>query len=87
MKKTRYWIRENELPWQEVTREQFIRAERKAGFHPKDGSGVATASFSSSFPGSGEKIQGRTTKGKITKKWYDLDKEFFKAAKAAGATS
>lgn len=33
--------------WQEVTQEQFVKAERAAGFHPKPGGGpVATHGFS-----------------------------------------
>ena len=39
------------LDWQEdryeVSKEEFIRAERGAGFHPKYGDGVATGGFSS----------------------------------------
>ena len=30
----------------EVTREQYIRAERNMGFFPKTGTGIATAAFS-----------------------------------------
>jgi hypothetical protein len=36
--------------WSQVTKEQFVRAERRAGFHPKHGmsnSEPCTASFSS----------------------------------------
>lgn len=48
----RYWLRINRLEWQEVTREQFIKAERSVGFYSKDGYGkLATAGFSSSTIG------------------------------------
>jgi hypothetical protein len=38
----------DEVPYQEVSRETFIMAEREAGFYPKHGCGdIATGSFSS----------------------------------------
>lgn len=64
--KTRYWLRVSGLPWQEATIDQFIAAERAAGFHPKTGNGVATSGF-----GSGA-VEGKTTDGEITEaKRYD----------------
>ncbi len=34
-----------EEDWKEVTKEEFINAERAAGFRPKSGDGVATGGF------------------------------------------
>ncbi len=43
---TRYWLRMLDLPWQEVTRDQFVRAESGSGFHAKPGCGdLATGGF------------------------------------------
>ena len=44
----RYFLRAQwQEQWQEVTREQWIRAERMAGFRPKyGGDGPATGGFS-----------------------------------------
>ncbi len=46
----RYWLRatDSKDPWQRATEDEFILAERNAGFRPKSGDGVATAGFSSS---------------------------------------
>ena len=45
--------------WEEVTQEQFIQAERAAGFYPKHGCGsVATAGFS------GGSVMGMVVYGK-----------------------
>ena len=44
--KERYWLSVAGLPKQEATREQFIQAERAAGFRPKGGgNGLATGGF------------------------------------------
>lgn len=46
-----YWIKQDTEPWREVSREEFICAEREAGFVPKAGCGpVATAGFGMSGP-------------------------------------
>ena len=46
----RYWLQIRELEWQEVTRSQFIRAERAAGFHSQGGSDeLATAGFTNAI--------------------------------------
>ena len=42
--------------YKEVTKEQYIKAERNAGFHSKSGDGIATASFT------GCGISGKTSK-------------------------
>lgn len=42
--------------YKEVTKEQYIKAERDAGFHSKSGDGIATASFT------GCVISGKTSK-------------------------
>mgnify|MGYP001562460708 CR=1 FL=1 len=70
----RYWLRVSGLPWQEATLEQFVQAERGAGFRPKPGCGpIATGGFSSGS------VEGRVTYGEITKDKYDCDPEFLKA--------
>jgi len=74
-KKARYWLRTSGLQWQEATEEQFIQAERTAGFFPKSGCGVATGGFNSGA------LKGRVTYGKITKKNYGWDPDFLKVAK------
>lgn len=46
---TRYFLKpdSDRAIWQEVTQEEFVAAERGAGFYPKHGCGpVATSSFS-----------------------------------------
>lgn len=52
---TRYWTRSHPRSlWQECTRDQFITAERSAGFRPKSGNSgdLATGGFSKgSFAG------------------------------------
>jgi hypothetical protein len=48
---TRYFLKPDteRAVWQEVTEEEFARAERSAGFYPKPGCGpVATGGFSAS---------------------------------------
>jgi hypothetical protein len=76
--KDRYWLQTGTLAWQEATREQFIQAERNAGFHPKPGCGdIATAGFS------GRSTKGRITHGEITEEQYGWDPEFLKATTAA----
>lgn len=53
-----YWLREGEQPWRAVSRDEFAEAERRAGFHPKQGCGpLATAGFGSSV----RNVQGRIT--------------------------
>jgi len=45
--KERYYLRTTwNKKWDEVSRREFIDAEREAGFYPKGGIGVATAGFS-----------------------------------------
>lgn len=74
----RYWLKEREAPWREVTRAQFISAEGNACFHPKPGCGpVATGGFCAAF------VQGRVTYGEITEDVYRWDPEFLKVAKAS----
>lgn len=42
----RYFVKIDDCPEREVTAEEFVRAERDAGFHPKPGCGpFATAGF------------------------------------------
>ncbi|MHA1170222.1 MAG: hypothetical protein ACTSRU_20535 [Candidatus Hodarchaeales archaeon] len=42
----KYFLKaDHEENWKEVTKAQFINAERNAGFRPKDGDGVATGGF------------------------------------------
>ncbi|MCC6405066.1 MAG: hypothetical protein IT405_01625 [Candidatus Yanofskybacteria bacterium] len=54
----RYWLRRPGLPWREVSRERYIRAERTAGFRSKSEFGPATAAFSNGI------IAGTTTTGR-----------------------
>ena len=43
------WAEDIDLDWKEVTKEQYMRAERAAGFRSKFGPGhIATAGFSGS---------------------------------------
>lgn len=57
--KEKYFITEGNTPEREVTQEEYVRAERSAGFHPKPGCGpTATASFSGKC--GGQDISGRT---------------------------
>ncbi len=73
----RYWLRERGCAWQQATQEQFFNAERRAGFHSKSGSGVATGGFSSSSASH----EGRVTYGEITDENYGHDPEFLIAVK------
>ena len=70
----RYWLKRTGSAWQEATQEQFIQAERNAGFRPKSGSGVATGGFSNGS------ITGRVTYGEITSKDYGYDRDFLAVA-------
>lgn len=49
----------------EVTREQYIQAERSCGFHPKSGNGIATSGFSGTVGRGfgGAEISGRVEYG------------------------
>lgn len=49
----RYFLTKGAAEEVEVTKEEFIQAERRAGFRPKSGDGLATAGFSSSIGISG----------------------------------
>lgn len=43
-----YWLRSGLIPgstWTKVSKEDFIKAERAAGFHSKYGDGCATGGF------------------------------------------
>lgn len=73
----RYWLRTETSPWEEATEEQFVQAERSAGFYPKLGCGpVATGGFSKGDS------EGKVTYGDITKERYGGDPEFLDAATA-----
>ena len=65
-KNERYWLQVGDLLWQEATADQFIQAEREAGFRPKDGGGFATGGFS------GGGIRGKITYGEIPEKAYSF---------------
>jgi hypothetical protein len=72
----RYWLRIDQpgMPWQRVTRDQFIRAERAAGFRPKfGGDRLATSGF-----GAGG-VVGRVTNGPVAGT-YAFDAEFLNVA-------
>ncbi len=66
----RYWLRVSGLAWQEATREQFISAERTAGFRPMSGDGVATGGFCSGA------LNGRVTYGNVTTEQYPNEPDF-----------
>ena len=72
----RYWVRMGTLPWQETTEGQFAEAERKAGFNPKGGTGLATAGFG------GNGIQGRITSLTINFESYGFDPDFVRDVRA-----
>lgn len=56
-----YYLKRNKR-WVQVTEDEFIAAEQRAGFFPKPGCGpVATAGFS--YGDSGEEIEGRIDYG------------------------
>jgi hypothetical protein len=49
--RSRYFLRYNRGPWEQVSETEFIVAEREAGFIPKAGCGpLATAGFGCSGP-------------------------------------
>ncbi len=50
-----FWLRIRFSSWNEVTRDEFIQAEKNAGFYSKDGHGPATAGFSNNM------LQGKIT--------------------------
>jgi len=72
----RYWLKVGSADWREVNEEQFIKAERDAGFCPRDGDGLATGGFSTTIGGG---ICGRITRGEIDRREYKDDPEFLKA--------
>lgn len=54
------WVRRNDGPWELVTRQEWINAERSAGFRSKFGPNEpATAGFGSDRDAAGNRIQGR----------------------------
>lgn len=62
MEKVRYFLSINGSPEEEVTKEQFIKAEREAGFHPKKGlEPPATDGFSYHDSGNRRSIVGSIT--------------------------
>lgn len=67
--KKRYWLHVRNSVWQEVTRGQFVRAERSSGF----------ISRADSFFSNGT-VSGQVTRGEITREIYGLDPDFFKVA-------
>ncbi len=82
----RYWLRKTGSGWRKVSRDQFIKAERAAGFWPRGmGSLVATGGFSQTTAGG--TIQGRITNGRVTKKDYGYDPEFLKVVKRSSANA
>lgn len=63
-----YWVRWGDENWRQVSKDEYVRAERCAGFHNTMGfpDEPATAGFSSSSTGSGD-ISGRV--GSILDAW------------------
>ena len=72
MSDERYWIKLGSGYWREVAQDEFIKAERRAGFSQKCGSGCATGGFSSTIGN----VRGRITYGEITIEKYQWDMEF-----------
>lgn len=79
--KERYWLRISGHAWQEATKDQFVQAERSAGFRPKPGCGdVATGGFSNGS------LQGRVTYGDITDEKYPREPDFVELANKSSIT-
>ena len=78
----RYWLRYRDQPWQEATRDEYIQAEHNMGFFPKEGEGIATASFFSS-----RGTEGRTTHGEITEEKHGWDRDFLAVAMTSSLAS
>ena len=71
----RYFLRTVGTPWHEVSKEDFVRAERAVGFYPKgiDVGQPATGGFS------GGAVEGRTVyTNHVTAKSYAWDEDFNK---------
>lgn len=68
----RHFLRFGDGPWKEVTQEEWISAERSAGFHPKgeDRGQYATAGFG------GNHVNGRTLSNQATEDQYAWDPAF-----------
>lgn len=77
----RYWLRVGEGKWREITRKEFAAAERRAGFHSKTSSDLATGGFYTEFS------QGRITYGEITVEDYGHEPDFLRAAGIAQKAS
>ncbi len=73
----RYWLRIGEGKWREITRKEFAAAERRAGFHSKTSSELATGGFNTEFG------HGRITYGEITVEDYGWDPDFLRDAGVA----
>lgn len=61
MKDETYWLKASAIPgaqWQRVSLEDWIKAERNAGFRPKIGDGPATGGWSNSAGISGAVRRG-----------------------------
>lgn len=80
MEHDRFFLKQNDAPWYEVTREQFIGAEQACGFRSKFGRDhVATAGFGHTSHGA--EIQGRTISTKYSDPdSFQWDPEFRKVA-------
>ncbi len=75
----RFWLRHGRGKWYEATLEQFVDAERSAGFWPKDGGGpLVTNGFSNTINDS----QGRVTYGDPRKN-RERDADFIAAVNEA----
>ena len=68
-----YWFKAANCDWKKVSKEDYIQAERNAGFKSKKGPDfVATDSFSSSITNT----RGRITYASNTPEQYDWDPDF-----------
>lgn len=77
----RYWLRVSGFSWHEATKDQFIKAERDAGFRPKYGNGLATSGF-----GNGS-LEGMVTCGEITAEKYPRDPDFVALAQKSSVVA
>lgn len=75
MDNDRYFLKTDVHPWLEVTFEQFLQAERNAGFRSHGGPGtLATGGFT------GGGVSGRVISATATRDSYDWDEAFMNVA-------
>ena len=75
---THYWIRENDNPWKNVTRDDFITAQHSLGIKSKLEDCLTTSTFRS------DSTTLRVTRGKIVKNQHLDEPEFIQIAHGLG---